>query len=162
MNPKKNRNTFFFNVGTCRKKHGTNLVSKPSNWNSSCALGSFVLPIARRIAVQNCCAMLLSHDFWPLHATTTYNLNVSHSTRFLPVLSNSQISTKSKESKNPCSEFVSLTKPKDDAWCPSFQRAPWISSDGFGNQICPIFPSSSPYIKDMFFELLGLIWKWAQ
>ena len=49
-------------------------------------------PMAMTIAVQNLCAMLLSHRFWRLHAITNHNLNVSHSTRFLLVLSNSQAS----------------------------------------------------------------------
>ena len=55
-------------------------------------------PIALTIAVQNLCAVLLSHLFWPLHAITNHNLNVSHSTRFLLFLSNSQVSPKFKES----------------------------------------------------------------
>ena len=42
----------------------------------------FCCPIALTIAVQNLCAMLLSHLFWPLHASTNHNLNVSHSTIF--------------------------------------------------------------------------------
>ena len=55
-------------------------------------------PIARTIAVQNLCAVLLSHLFWWLHAITNHNLNVSLSTRFLLFLSNSQVSPKFKES----------------------------------------------------------------
>ena len=51
-------------------------------------------PIALTIAVQN----PLSHLFWRLHAITNYNLNVSHSTRFLHFLSNSQVSPKFKDS----------------------------------------------------------------
>ena len=61
-------------------------------------LDRFCCPIALTIAVQNLCAVLLSHLFWRLHAITSYNLNVSHSTRFLLFLSNSQVSPKFKES----------------------------------------------------------------
>ena len=61
-------------------------------------LDGFCCPIALTIAVQNLCAVLLSHRFWRLHAITNHNLNVSHSTRFLLVLSNSQVSPKFKES----------------------------------------------------------------
>ena len=46
-----------------------------------------------------------------------HNLNVSHSTRFLLVLSNSQVSPKFKESMF---EFLSPTKYRFDAWSPSF------------------------------------------
>ena len=51
-------------------------------------------PIALTIAVPN----PLSHLFWRLHAITNFNLNVSHSTRFLLFLSNSQVSPKFKDS----------------------------------------------------------------
>ena len=61
-------------------------------------LDRFCCPIAMTIAVQNLCAVLLSHLFWPLHAIFNYNLNIAHSTRFLLVLSNSQVSPKFKES----------------------------------------------------------------
>ena len=61
-------------------------------------LDRFRCPMALTIAVQNPCAVLLSHRFWPLHAITNHNLNVSHSTRFLLFLSNSQVSPKFKES----------------------------------------------------------------
>ena len=61
-------------------------------------LDRFCCPIALTIAVQNLCAMLLSHLFWPLHAMTNHNLNVSHSTRFLLFLSNSPVSPKFNES----------------------------------------------------------------
>ena len=40
-------------------------------------------PMALTFAVQNLCAVLLSHLFWRLHAITNHDLNVSHSTRFL-------------------------------------------------------------------------------
>ena len=63
-----------------------------------CALRSFFCPIALTIAVQNLCAVLLSHLFWRFHAITNHNLNVSHSTRFRLFLSNSQVSPKFKES----------------------------------------------------------------
>ena len=57
-------------------------------------------PIDLAIAVQNLCAVLVSHRVWRLHASTNHNLNldVSHSTRFLHFLSNSQVSPKFKES----------------------------------------------------------------
>ena len=80
-------------------------------------LDRFCCPIAMTIAVQNLCAVLLSHLFLPLHAITNHNLNVSHSTRFLLVLSNSQVSPKFKESMF---EFLSPTKHRFDAWSPSF------------------------------------------
>ena len=56
-------------------------------------LDRFCCPIALTIAVQNLCAVLLSHLFWPLHASTNHNLNVPHSTRFPFFLSISQVST---------------------------------------------------------------------
>ena len=58
----------------------------------------FCFPSALTIAIQNLCAVLLSHLFWRLHAIINYDLNVSHSTRFLLFLSNSQVSPKFKES----------------------------------------------------------------
>ena len=65
-------------------------------------LDRFCCPIALTIAVQNLCAVLVSHLVWRLHAITNHNLNldVSHSTRFLLFLSknNSQVSPKFKES----------------------------------------------------------------
>ena len=63
-------------------------------------LDRFCCPIALTIAVQNLCAVLVSHRVWRLHAITNHNLNldVSHSTRFLLFLSNSQVSPKFKES----------------------------------------------------------------
>ena len=57
-------------------------------------LDHFCCPIALTIAVQNLCAVLLSHLFWPLHAITNHNLNVSHSTRFLLFLSNSHVGSR--------------------------------------------------------------------
>ena len=61
-------------------------------------LDRFCCPIALTIAVQNLCAVFLSHLFWPLHAIIGHNLNVSHSTRFLLTLSSSQVSPKFGES----------------------------------------------------------------
>ena len=61
-------------------------------------LDRFRCPIALTIAVQNLCAVLLSHLFWRLHAITNHHLNISHSTRFLLFLSNSQVSPKFEES----------------------------------------------------------------
>ena len=56
-------------------------------------LDRFCCPIALTIAPCFCHTY-----FWPLHAITNHNLNVSHSTRFLLFLSNSQVSPKFKES----------------------------------------------------------------
>ena len=63
-------------------------------------LDRFCCPTALTIAVQNLCAVLLSHLLWRLHAITNHNLNISHSTRFLLFLSNinSQDLPKFKES----------------------------------------------------------------
>ena len=61
-------------------------------------LDRFRCPINLTIAVQNLCAVLLSHLFWRLPSNNNHNLNVSNSTRFLLVLSNSQVSPKFKES----------------------------------------------------------------
>ena len=60
-------------------------------------LDRFCFPIALTIAIQNLCAVLLSHLFWQLHVIINYNLNVSHFTRFLFILSSSQISSKFKK-----------------------------------------------------------------
>ena len=61
-------------------------------------LDRFCRPLALMIAVQNLCAVLLSHLFWRLHAIPNHNLNVSHSTRFLLFFSNSQVSPRFEES----------------------------------------------------------------
>ena len=61
-------------------------------------LDRFCCPIALTIAVPNLCAVLLSHPLLAITAITNHNLNVSHSTRFLLFLSNSQVSPKFKGS----------------------------------------------------------------
>jgi len=61
-------------------------------------LDRFLCPIALTIAVQSLSAVVLSHLFWRLYVITNHFLNVSHSTRFLLFLSNSQVSPKFKES----------------------------------------------------------------
>ena len=97
ISPKKFAKHVFY-VETLRKKNGTDLVQNRSIEFEVVRLDRFCCPIALTIAVQNLCAVLLSHLFWPLHAITNHNLNVSHSTRFLLFLSNSQVSPKFKES----------------------------------------------------------------
>ena len=87
-----------FYVETLRRKNGTDLFQNQSIEFEIVRLDRFCCPIALTIAVQNLCAVLLSHLFWRLHAISNHNLNVSHSTRFLLFLSNSQMSPKFKES----------------------------------------------------------------
>ena len=85
MNPTNiGKNIFlFFNVETLSRKNGTDLVQNRSTEFEVVRLDRFCCPIALTVAVQSLCAVLLSHLFWPLYAIINYNLNVSHSTRFL-------------------------------------------------------------------------------
>ena len=95
--PQKVRKTCFL----CRdfkKEKWDRFGLKPINWIWSCALRSFLLPHSYDDCSSKSRAVLLSHLFWPLHAITNHNLNVSHSTRFLLFLSNSQVSPKFKKS----------------------------------------------------------------
>ena len=113
----------FFYVEALRRKNGTDLFQNQPIEFEIVRLDRFCCPIALTIAVQNRCAVLLSHIFWRLHAITNHNLNVSHSTRFLLFVSNRQVSPKLKKIKNPCAEFLTPTKHRFDVWCLSFWSA---------------------------------------
>ena len=78
MSPKKSKK---INVETLRRQNGTDLVQNQSIEFEVVRLDRFCCPIALTIAVQNLCAVLLSHLFWPLHAITNHNLHVSLSTK---------------------------------------------------------------------------------
>jgi hypothetical protein len=111
MSPRKVR---FFNVETLRRNSWTHSVSKPIHRKSSPALRSFLLPIALTIAVRNLCVVLLSQFCSHLNAIINYTLSISHSNRSFFF----QWSNFTEIQKNPCSEFLALTKHKVDAWCP--------------------------------------------
>ena len=119
ISPKKLEKHVFY-LETLRRKNGTDLVQNQPIEFEVVRLDRFCCPIALTFAVQNLCAVLLSHRFWRSHALTNDNLNVSHSTRFLHFLADSQVSPKFNESMLRVSFTHNVTKHKFDAWCPSF------------------------------------------
>ena len=119
ISPKKFEKHAFY-VETLRRKNGTDLVQNQSIEFEVVRLYRFYCPIVLTIAVQNLCAVLLWHLFWRSHAITNHNLNVSHSTRFLLFLSNSQVSPKFNESMLRVPFTHNVTKHRFDAWRPSF------------------------------------------
>ena len=103
----------------CENENGTGLVSSPTNWNSSCALRLFLFPLVLTITVQISAPSLIRafirDHMWLLFVTADcIPFNYIGSCSFSPLVKSQT------NSKNPCSEFLSLTEHRFDAGLPGF------------------------------------------